>query len=178
MAGLPGSIPSMIPAGPDELVRRMRDLERRMDEMGPSVARSFLPMLATVVQGGQEGTWETNFAVPTGTGTAVASVSIGVPDGFTSAIVFAIAHASAHNTTAGAEFFYVGASINSVVPAMLLAPMPPSGYATSSGSASRILTGLSGGVIDVEAMVHSETASWTATGSNLASIDAIAIFYH
>ena len=90
----------------------------------------------------------------------------------------AIAHASVMNTTAGAEYFYVGASINSVVPAMLLTPIAAAGYATSSGSASRILTGLSGGVIDVEAVVHSEFASWTATGSNLASIDAIAIFYH
>ena len=178
MAGLPGSIPSLIPAGQDELVRRMRDLERRVDELGPSVSKSFIPMLALVVQGGQEGTWETNFAVVATTPTPVASVSIGVPDGFTSAIVFAIAHASVMNTTAGAEFFYVGASINSVVPAMLLAPIAAGGYATSSGSASRILTGLSGGVIDVEAVVHSEFASWTATGSNLASIDAIAIFYH
>lgn len=45
MAGLPGSIPSLMPAGQDELVRRMRDLERRMDEMGPSVARSFKPVI-------------------------------------------------------------------------------------------------------------------------------------
>jgi len=45
MAGLPGSIPSQIPAGEDELVRRMRDLERRVDELGPSVARSFQPVL-------------------------------------------------------------------------------------------------------------------------------------
>jgi len=177
MAGLPGSIPSMMPAGQDELVRRMRDLERRVDELGPSVSKSFIPMLATVVQGGQEGTWATNFAVPLTPG-PVASVSIGVPVGFTSAIVVAIAHASVMNTTAGAEYFYVGASINSVVPAMLLTPIAAAGYATSSGSASRILTGLSGGVIDVEAVVHSEFASWTATGSNLASIDAIAIFYH
>jgi hypothetical protein len=46
MAGLPGSIQSLIPAGPDEQVRRQRDLERRMDEMGPSVARSFAPVIA------------------------------------------------------------------------------------------------------------------------------------
>ena len=177
MAGLPGSIPSMMPAGADELVRRMRDLERRMDEMGPSVSKSFLPMLATVVQGGQAGTWTVNFAVPI-TGTAVASVSIAVPDGYANAIVFATAHASAMNTGAGNDYLYVGASINSVAPSYLLAPIGPSGgYATSSGSASRILTGLSGGVITLDAMVHSEFAPWTATGSNHASIDAIAIFY-
>jgi len=36
MAGLPGSPASRLPAGDDELVRRMRDIERRMDELGPS----------------------------------------------------------------------------------------------------------------------------------------------
>lgn len=46
MAGLPGSMASLLPAGPDELVRRMRDLERRQDELGPSVARSFAPVIA------------------------------------------------------------------------------------------------------------------------------------
>ena len=178
MAGLPGSIPSLQPPGQDELVRQIADLRRDLKELGPSVSRSFLPMLAMVVQGGQAGTWETNFAVPMTTPAPVASVSIGVPDGFTNAIVFAIAHASANNSTAGNEYFYVGASIDSVTPAMLLAPVLPNGYATSAGSATRILSGLSGGVIDVEAMVQSEFASWTATGSNLASIDAIAIFYH
>ena len=49
MAGLPGSIPSLLPAGQDELVRRMRDLERRMDEMGPSVAPSFSPVIADLI---------------------------------------------------------------------------------------------------------------------------------
>ena len=49
MAGLPGSIQSLLPAGQDELVRRMRDLERRMDEMGPSVAPSFSPVIADLI---------------------------------------------------------------------------------------------------------------------------------
>lgn len=46
MAGLPGSMASLLPAGPDEMVRRQRDLERRMDEALPSVARSFAPVIA------------------------------------------------------------------------------------------------------------------------------------
>lgn len=45
MAGLPGSLPSLLPPAPDDLVRRMRDLERRMDEALPSVARSFQPVI-------------------------------------------------------------------------------------------------------------------------------------
>jgi len=211
MAGLPGSIQSLMPAGPDELVRRMRDLERRMDEMGPSVAPSFSPVIADLiakqamldaqgviltaavadlttaqaniialvadtVRGGQAGTFTTNFAV-TGTGTSVASGTIAVPAGFTHALVFSTAHAHALNTTAGGDFFYAGAAINGVTPAMISAPTAAGVSATSSGSATRILTGLSGGVITVDAMVHSAFASWTATASNIASIDAIAIFY-
>ena len=46
MAGLPGSLQSLIPAGPDELVRRMRDLERHLQETGASTARSFDPVVA------------------------------------------------------------------------------------------------------------------------------------
>ena len=49
MAGLPGSLQSLMPAGPDEIVRRMRDIERRMDEMGPSVAPSFSPVIADLI---------------------------------------------------------------------------------------------------------------------------------
>ena len=45
MAGLPGSIPSLMPAGPDELVRQIKDLRRDLTELGPSVARSFKPVL-------------------------------------------------------------------------------------------------------------------------------------
>jgi len=45
VAGLPGSTPAQIPAGQDELVRRMRDLERRVDELGPSISRSFQPVI-------------------------------------------------------------------------------------------------------------------------------------
>ena len=46
MVGLPGSPASLLPPAPDDLVRRMRDLERRMDEALPSVARSFAPVIA------------------------------------------------------------------------------------------------------------------------------------
>lgn len=178
MAGLPGSLPALIPPGEDETQRRLADLERQVRELGPSVAKSFLPMLALIVKGDQAGTWATNFAVPTGTGTAVATVTMSIPDGFSNALVFSTAHASVHNTTATNEYFYVGARVNGVLPAMMLSPMPANGYATSSGSTTRILTGLSGGTITIDVLVHSEFATWTASGSNIASIDAFALFYN
>ena len=131
--------------------------------------------LVSPVKGGQGGTYTVNFAVPIA-GAVVASVTIAIPAGFTDAQVYATAHASAMNTGAGNDYLYVGASINSVAPSYLLAPITPSGYATSSGSASRNLSGLSGGVITVSAMVHSSFTNWAAIGSNHASIDAIAIF--
>lgn len=45
MTGLPGSIPGSMPAGEDETQRRLRDIERRLDELAPSVARSFAPQI-------------------------------------------------------------------------------------------------------------------------------------
>ena len=42
---IPGSLASLQPAGDDEIPRKIRDLERRQDEMGPSVARSFGPVI-------------------------------------------------------------------------------------------------------------------------------------
>jgi hypothetical protein len=50
-------------------------------------------------------------------------------------------------------------------------------YVMASGSASRPLTGLSGGTITVEAIVNSNVNPWPAAATNKASIDAIAIFY-
>ena len=169
MAGLPGSIPSLMPAGQDELVRRIADLERKVNEMGASMAR--------VIGHGQAGTYLANFAVPLAA-TSVASQTILVPPGFTTALVTAIAHANARNTTAVNDYFYVGAAINGVAPAMLLAQVLAGAYGVSAGSATRTVTGLSGGgVITVDAMVHSSFNPFPADGSNLASIDALAIFY-
>jgi hypothetical protein len=177
MAGLPGSIPSMLPAGQDELVRRMRDLERRVDELGPSVAKSFIPMLATVVKGGQAGLVATAFPVTTTT-TAVASATIAVPPGFTTAIVFASAHGTAFNTTAISDLLYVGARITGWYPAMIPSLVAATSFGDSHGSASRIFTGLSGGSIGVDAMMKSEYGAWgVTTPGNAATIDAIAIFY-
>jgi len=180
MLGWADGLPSMLVLnGVDvyaDLAAKTATLATTVANLGTAMT-NITALIADTVRGGQNGTWTTNFAVPTGTGTSVASRTIAVPAGFTHALVFAIAHASAKNTTASNEYLYVGAAINSVTPAMLLAPVLPNGYAVSSGSATRILSGLSGGVITIDAMVHSEFASWTATGSNLASIDAIALFY-
>ena len=84
MAGLPGSIPSMLPAGQDELVRRMRDLERRVDELGPSVAKSFLPTLATVIVPDSRLDTQALFAITT-TETTFSTVTFTIPAGYTKA---------------------------------------------------------------------------------------------
>lgn len=179
MAGLPGSIPGLVPAGEDETQRRLADLERRMNEMGPSVAKSFGPMLATVVAAGQAGVWGTNFGVSV-TQVAVAVTSITTPAGFTTAAVFANAHVSAINNVGPQAYLYVGARIAGVLPTMLAPALVPAGFdGDAHGSHSRIVTGLTtGATIDLAAVVSTTGGStWTAVAGNRASIDAIAIFY-
>jgi hypothetical protein len=186
MAGLPGSIQGMMPAGADELVRRMRDLERRVDELGPSVARSFQPVIddltalvANTVRGGQAGIWGTGFAV-TGSQADVATTSIAVPDGFTTAAVFAAAHVLAANdqpTTDG--YLYVAPRIAGVIPT-LLAPtwVPRLSWGSAHSSYSTIVTGLTdGSSIGIAAMVSTAGATWAAQPGHRAGVDAIAIFY-
>ena len=43
---IPGSLAALQPAGDDEIPRKIRDLERSLQELGPSVARSFAPVIA------------------------------------------------------------------------------------------------------------------------------------
>lgn len=44
----PGSIGSAMPASEDTQARRVADLERDLRELGPSIARSFAPVIATL----------------------------------------------------------------------------------------------------------------------------------
>lgn len=176
MAGLPGSIPALLPAGEDELVRRMRDLERRMDEMGPSVARSFGPMLATVVRGGEAGDTEGGFGLAV-TYAPVVTLSIAVPAGFTKAVVFAGAHAVALNNSAGLDYLLVTSRINGTYATNPMPSSVPVGvWGDAHATQSIVLTGL-GSAITVEAMARSNYSPWAAEVLNRSSINSIVIFY-
>ena len=127
------------------------------------------------MEAGQAGLTTTNFAVST-TPAAVASTTITVPAGFTTALVFSSAHVFAYNPTASGEYLYIGSEIAPTTPAFIPTEVGPTSWATAHGSSSRIVTGLSGGTIGVAAIAHSNTAAWAAQTANIATIDAIALF--
>lgn len=132
--------------------------------------------LASPVKPGQGGITATNFGMST-TATAKSSSSIAVPDGFTSALILATAHVAALNSTGVGEFLYVGAQIGSVSPAYIPHPVAAGAWVAGSGTASRIITGLTGGsTIAIAAMAKSNAGTWSASASAIATIDAIALF--
>lgn len=130
--------------------------------------------LASPAAFARRGGGESNFNVPTA-GALVAQVSIPVPSGYSSAIVLALGTAAARNPTTAAAFLYVGAQIGTVEPNLTWALAAAGSYSNASGSASRVLTGLSGGVINVATRVASQGAAWNSTNS-MANTDAVAIF--
>ena len=192
MAGLPGSIPSQMPAGQDELVRRMRDLERRVDEMGPSVARSFGPVIAdlaakqaaltdlvaNMIAPVTQNSWVTNFVV-SNTISTYAPTSVTVPTGYTQAIVDLSVYFGAVNTLTE-EYVYVAALINGVAGHEGIGGNNPSATLFSNAWSRQvsILTGLTAGstiTLAVQART-SDTGPWGANTSNRASTDAVVWF--
>jgi len=84
MAGLPGSIPGAMPAGEDETQRRLRDLERKVEELGPSVARSFKPVLDALIVPESRQDTQGVFTLNT-TQATISTVAFSVPVGYTKA---------------------------------------------------------------------------------------------
>jgi len=120
------------------------------------------------------GAGESNFDISLA-GNLVAKQTIAVPAGYSRAIVLGVGAAAARNSTAAPSFLYVGVQIGTTLPNQIYALAPAGGYVNASGNATRLLTGLSGGVIDIAVRVSASVSAWTATTS-VANLDAIAIF--
>jgi hypothetical protein len=105
-------------------------------------------------------------------------MSIAVPAGFTTAIVQNVAQATGVNHSAGADYLKVAASINGVYGAFSLSGKTAAGdTASATASATRILTGLSGGYLTVDVLVLSAGAStWGSDATNQATVNAIVVF--
>ena len=233
MAGLPGSIQSLMPAGPDEQVRRMRDLERRMDEMGPSVARSFKPVLddlaaqdatltaqqedltaaqetlATTVSGlataqetleAQQETLatavagiaalvgaqievgafnhsETGFDPVAGAWATVSSVTLTVPDGFTQAVVTAVAYVAIRNTTPSTSTqIHCSALVAGVLGPVDDERSDPGVRSTTLATRSTRVTGLTGGGTFVVAAGAYAGADFAADAVNVATISGTVLW--
>jgi hypothetical protein len=149
MAGLPGSTPAQIPAGQDELVRRIRDLERRMEELGPSVARSFGPVLDALIQ--PEVKWSTasaGFALTTSS-TVISTVTFTVPTGYTRAAFVYNSQCSGTNGSGVPAFITIWPSANSGTISQLYQGIGPAAAngatAVSTYSVSDLMTGLVAG---------------------------------
>lgn len=177
----PGAIGSAMPADESSVMRRLADLERQVRELGPSIANSFNSTVSELentieglvsfnsigVSGGGYST-STSFA-------ATAGGSVVTPAGFTSATVMAIANAAATNTTAGADYLYVRASINGVGGGSGAQRVANGVAQQGMGSAIRTFGVTAGSVITCEVHVRTSSA-WGATGSNGSNIDAIVLF--
>lgn len=181
MAGLPGSPASMLPAGDDELVRRMRDLERRVDELGPSVARSVTSIVENMVKPQAIYDHYNGFGL-TAFGATIRTISVPVPVGFTSAAVMATSRLYAINPTLSADriIAFTNISPGSGHAADLL----PSDLAPASGGSAinispmtATLTGLTpGGTFNITVEGGSLSADWAANYANTLEVTAMILW--
>jgi hypothetical protein len=198
MAGLPGSIQSLIPAaGPDELVRRMRDLERRMDEMGPSVARSFKPamddlaahqaaldaqnvqilaLIAGILVPLPVHSGASNFGLATGANVEILRSTITVPTGYTQAQISVAATIHVLNSTAAVDDAYLTVTINGGSIGASSQNTAGAGWGTSlTATGVGVLTGL-GATFYVSAMASSGAAAWAVNTVNFVNLDTTVTF--
>ena len=118
----------------------------------------------------------TNFSLATGPNVAKLTVSVPVPSGYTRALVITSANMNANNTSASADYAYLGLRINGdAVGWSLAAYAPPLIYCNVSNSASALLTGL-GSSFTVQAAASSASANWAADVNNTINLDAIVMF--
>lgn len=119
------------------------------------------------------------FAVPVGSPFVTAcSTTVTPPAGFTRAVISASASLSAYNSTASADFLYVGIKV-----AGIAAPgwspnttVPSHAYGAVTRGSAQILTGLTGASFAITCEVSSETAAWATDSSNVANIDAMILY--
>lgn len=118
-----------------------------------------------------------SFTVPT-TNTARATATVPVPTGYTRAIVTAHAHASCFNPNAGADYLYVVAWIQSDTTIGWSMPVTigPNVSATTSQTATALITGLSGSFTVKVALSCQNTAFTTSLTGNVCNIDATVLF--
>jgi hypothetical protein len=117
----------------------------------------------------------TNFAVST-TSSAKHSSTIPVPAGFTQALVMCSASVTANNNTASFDYMTVQAAVNGVGGGSISIPVNPGEFNGTTVTRTSLLTGLSGGTISVQAFAGTTVGNWAAHSSNIANVNALAIF--
>jgi hypothetical protein len=119
-----------------------------------------------------------NFTITT-VDTAVVSLTVPVPDGFTRALVFATMSMSGFNPAAtSADFLSCKVRINTTGtgPGWFIGNQAQTGtqIATANSSAAS-LTGLSG-TFDIHGFASTQSHTWPAAAGNAVNLDAIALF--
>jgi hypothetical protein len=188
------------PRGEDFLIRRLQDLEARVQRN--EAANPFGPMGIKPVAGGFDVTGTmglpagsisdaalanpiktatasngiSNYAIDT-TSTVRVSVSLVVPAGFTQAIVIANATAMGTNSGTVADYLYVSAVVQAVNGGELYSSAAASLGVGLAAPFHTTLTGLTGGqLITVGVATRAGADTWAAATANQASIAATAIF--
>lgn len=121
----------------------------------------------------------TNFAWNT-TMTAHATASTAVPSGFTSAIVYAVSSVSGINSTTSPDTIYAGINVGGLASGTAtgsdaISSTSWNALASSYAPQAELLTGLSG-TLSVTASGKTAFYTWASSPSNVANIDAIALF--
>lgn len=116
-----------------------------------------------------------NFAVTT-THTIFGSQNITVPAGFTQATILAMVDTTIYNT-GSADYLYIQGNIGGVAGGTSGVSVGGGSYNGREASAIRTLTGLTGGsTIAVGATIFTQSTTIAASASNIANINAIALF--
>jgi hypothetical protein len=194
---LPGTPGFAVPPGEDWIQRRFKELETAQREGLASISESFSPVIVRLeasdatlaaqvasiaalvsaqVAYGSAGTSGSGFAITTSL-TSVATQTIVTPAGFTQAIVHCTVDITVANTISGGNPVITGAaSINGGNGGSTVSTLGASFFGSVSPSAVRTLTGLSGGsTIRFDAKIAANGAM-TASGSNLANLNAIVVY--
>lgn len=132
--------------------------------------------LANPVQIGTASNGVNNYAITT-TSTVRASVTLTVPDGFTEAVVMANPTAMGFNGTAGGDYLYVMAVVQTIGGGELYSAAGAGFGAGLAAPFHTTLTGLiAGQTITVGVATRAGFNTWAASTANQANIYATAIF--
>lgn len=173
-SGVPG-VPEQV--GEDYVIRRIKALERRVDELGPSLMAGVADAIGSTVAFTSLYGSAAGFAVPSGTSASILTRTFDVPDGFTRAAVMAVGYTFAKNGGAGYSYLYGQIRVDSQASGLQTGTLAASGsYGFSYPALTANLTGLSpGGVITVNLDAKGDPA-WGSDSANGASMSALAMF--
>jgi hypothetical protein len=123
------------------------------------------------------------FSLATGSNVAKATATITVPSGFSKALVQAFSAISAVNPTASLDTLYVGCRINNPAGVdqntgwSMAQAVAASTQGSVAESSTALITGLTAGqTFTVQTTASTGSAAWSASGSNVANIDATIIW--